>query len=175
MKKHKTVISIVMVIIMSVTLIPHGIFASENSSILTKQELAQQKAEFEEDKMDKAQQEEQHNDAAQGISTKENADTSNEELLREPDLVEDYEKIDGRIIDYDAASITYETAENSYVTRIFADPITYTDKYGNEKLIDNTIKEKLRKYENTENSYDLTLPKKGDEITIEENDISLKI
>lgn len=88
--------------------------------------------------------------------------------LRPPALAEEEDGIEGRIIEEKGSAVTYELADGSYVTRIYAAPVTYTDEKGKERHIDNTLRERRSTYENKENAYELTLPKDGEEIAIEE-------
>ena len=81
--------------------------------------------------------------------------------------------IDGKEISRDRNSITYLMEDDTYLTRYQQDPLTYTDEKGREKPVDNSLREKSDSYENTENIYELTLPKEGDGITIEKQGISL--
>ena len=156
MKKRRAAICFLMVFIMSFTLLPSGVFAAQNDSLKAKQQLAEQSKKFDEDK--EKQDEETKGSEPPAKETSKNA-TKQEDTLRMPELSEEIEEPEGKVIEKDSGSITYQTGENSYVTRITAEPLSYTDEKGREKEIDNTLKEKWRSYVNKEGSYDVTLPK----------------
>ena len=172
MKKRRAAICFLMVFIMSFTLLPSGVFAAQNDSLKAKQQLAEQSKKFDEDK--EKQEEETKGSEPPAKETSKNA-TKQEDTLRMPELSEEIEEPEGKVIEKDSGSITYQTGENSYVTRITAEPLSYTDEKGREKEIDNTLKEKWRSYVNKEGSYDVTLPKNGREITAKKEDFTIKL
>lgn len=100
-----------------------------------------------------------------------------ETVLRNPNMYESIDglDIDGAEVSHDKNSRTYFMEDGTYLTRFFDDPITYTDEKGNEKDIDNSLKSKGGFYENKENSYTVSLPKKGEEIKIENKGYTFKI
>ena len=126
MKKRRAAICFLMVFIMSFTLLPSGVFAAQNDSLKAKQQLAEQSKKFDEDKEKQDEETKASETSAKDASkntAKQDADT-----LRMPELSEEIEEPEGKVIEKDSGSITYQTGENSYVTRITAEPLSYTDE-----------------------------------------------
>lgn len=184
MKKKRAPIAFLMVFIMTATLIPQGIFAVENDKIKTEQELLEQSRAFDEEK--EKQESQQNGKPGEGAAAdskewledgaRQETQDMPEDARRSPELEDAAAGIDGKIVDHDENSITYQTDEHTYITRISSEPLCYTDEHGKQKEIDNTLEEKWTKYVNRENSYEVTLPKKGSEVSIDEKGyrISLK-
>ena len=97
-------------------------------------------------------------------STIESADLRTPEVLEEDKESE----IDGELIEIDEYSKTYKIDDDSYITRISAEPYIYT--IDNEQIeIDNTLEEDDGAYVNINNSYEINLPKEGDSVSIEDS------
>ncbi len=107
----------------------------------------------------------------------EEIERNTEIVLRDPGLYEKIEGLDlkGAQVSHDKNSRTYLLEDETYLTRYFEDPITYTDQNGHEKDIDNTLQPKGSVYTNTENAYNLLLPAEGEGITIEKNGYILQL
>ena len=121
MKKRRAAICFLMVFIMSFTLLPSGVFAAQNDSLKAKQQLAEQSRKFDEDK-EKQKEETKASEASAKDASKNTA--KQEDTLRMPELSEEIEEPEGKVIEKDSGSITYQTGENSYVTRITAEPLS---------------------------------------------------
>lgn len=98
-------------------------------------------------------------------------------IMRDPDLYGEIEDSDlkGAEVEHDQISRTYLMEDGTYLTRYFDDPIMYMDEEGNLSDIDNTLVAEENVYTNTENSYDLKLPKDGEGITIENKGYTLSL
>lgn len=107
----------------------------------------------------------------------EEIEKNSEVILQNPNM---YEKIDGSDlkgaeVSHNQNSRTYLLEDGTYLTRFFDDPITYTDENGKEVDIDNTLKAKGKSYVNTDNAYQIKLPKSGEGITIENKGYTLQL
>lgn len=98
-------------------------------------------------------------------------------VLRAPEPGEEpcEPEIDGEEVSHDAVSRTYLMEDGSYLTRIYDEPIMYTDQEGRSVDIDNTLVSRGENFVNAENSYDLTLPKNGEGISIKNKGCTLTL
>lgn len=174
MKKRRAAICFLMVFIMSFTLLPSGVFAAQNDSLKAKQQLAEQSRKFDEDK--EKQEEETKASETSAKDASKNTAKQDADTLRMPELSEaELSDPEGKVIKKEENSITYQTGEKSFVTRISSDPLLYTDEKGREKEIDNTLKKRWGSYVNKENAYEIKLPKNGKEVTIDQEDYQIRL
>lgn len=92
-----------------------------------------------------------------------------------PISLEEPPAIEGKIIKHDKDSVTYQTSENTYVTRVGGEPLFYTDNDGRERMIDNNMREMFGRYENTANAYRLSLPKGDGNVRIEDEGCNVEL
>ena len=181
------------------SLVPFEVYAQEKDEAQIEREIKEQSSQFDEEKesLEKAA-DEMVADESVVIET-ENPDSEQEEAveegaqeqidapeetelketesstiesadLRTPEVLEEDKEseIDGELIEIDEYSKTYKIDEDSYITRISAEPYIYTKD--NEQIeIDNTLEEDDGAFVNTDNSYEINLPKEGDSVSIEDS------
>lgn len=84
MKKKRAFIAFLMIFIMMASLVPQSIFAVENDKIRTKQELAQQSEEFDQQKAQQEKSEAEEDASKESASAKSGNEPEGE--LRSPDV-----------------------------------------------------------------------------------------
>jgi hypothetical protein len=97
-------------------------------------------------------------------------------ILSEPILAGDpAEEAPGIETEHDRESRTYQLSDGSYLTRIYAEPLTYTDANGREKDVDNTLVENGGEFVNKAASYEIALPKEGEGLSIRKDGYTLNM
>lgn len=100
-----------------------------------------------------------------------------EVILRNPNLYEEIDGSDlkGAEVSHDETSRTYLLEDGTYLTRYYDEPIMYENEKGKLVDIDNTLVAEKSTYTNSNNAYELILPKDGEGITIKNNGYTLQL
>ena len=187
----RIILSLVLSVNLVVSLVPVEAYAFNKDKSQIERELQKQSREFDEEKSDleKAEQaakksatggddyrenkmndrvkDELTDDSKAADDAAEDAESNDDAVLRAPETeAADSKELEGELISQDEYSRTYRIDEKTYVTRISSEPHLYKED-GEEKEIDNTLEENGEVYVNADNTYEITLPKEGREVTVE--------
>ncbi|MCC8023390.1 MAG: DNRLRE domain-containing protein, partial [Clostridiales bacterium] len=114
---------------------------------------------------------------AQNLNRWEEEPQDGEVLLKEPILSEDLEEnaLLESEVEHDRSSRTFRMQDGSYLTRVYTEPLTFTNSRGNEKDIDNTLKKSWGSYKNTAGSFDVVLPAEGEGVKVTKDKATLEL
>lgn len=155
-KTFRSVISLILTLAIMLTALPMAVFATEDNwtdSINTDFDQNSETNDWEE------------------------IERAKEVILRNPYLYEEIDGSDlkGAEVAHDQNSRTYLLEDGTYLTRYFDDAIMYEDENGDLKDVDNTLVSDGNNYVNADNAYNLTLPKNGEGISVDNKGYTLRL
>lgn len=184
-KKLKSSVAVLLAFMLAFTAVPMSIVAEEDAAAAARSGIAKQSAEFECDKEETGHEKnlfrsnggdgKENERASEAAKAEQAKEKGGDQAIRMPISLEEPPAIEGKIIKHDKDSVTYQTAENTYVTRVGGEPLFYTDNDGRERMIDNNMREMFGRYENTANAYRLSLPKGDGNVRIEDEGCNVEL